>query len=242
MHEAESGGRLARRHLLLAAGGVLAADVVGVGGRGGNAWAADPDAVSAEAGRDYVRLVNPWVEADRGRFFFFQSASNPFGLMKLRPDTSTNVPWGTGYRHDENNVKGFSHLHCWHLAGVQVMPTTGASVSKLQGSTGWQSHVNHEVGEVVEPGYHRLHLDRYGVTAELTCTDRVGLHRYTYDDAGRSEIIINLGGVLGEATMKNAHVTKVSDHEIEGYVAQVGNWGGCTHLPAVFQHPIRQAV
>ncbi|WP_406386227.1 glycoside hydrolase domain-containing protein [Streptomyces sp. NBC_01618] len=221
--EPKASGQLARRRLLLSAGGVLAAGVAGVGGSGGIARAAAPgDAVSAKAGRDYVRLVNPWVEADRGRFFFFQSASNPFGMIKLRPDTSTNTLWGTGYRHDENNVKGFSHLHCWQIAGVQVMPTTGASVSKLQGDTGWQSSVKHDASEVVEPGYHRLHLDRYGVTAELTCTDRVGLHRYTYDNADRSEIVINLGGMLGEAKMKGAHVTKVSNAEIEGYVDQGG--------------------
>ncbi|MFI1092551.1 glycoside hydrolase domain-containing protein [Streptomyces sp. NPDC020917] len=173
-------------------------------------------------GRDYVGLVNPWVEADRGRFFFFQSASNPFGLVKLRPDTSTNTLWGTGYLHKENNVKGFSHLHCWQIAGVQVMPTTGAGVSKLQGDSGWQSYVKHDASEVVQPGYHRLHLDRYGITAELTCTDRVGMHRYTYDEAGRSEIIVNLGGVLGEARMKGAHVTRVANDTIEGYVDQGG--------------------
>ena len=50
----------------------------------------------------------------------------------------------------------------------------------------------------------------------------MGLHRYTYDDAGPSEIIVNLGGTLGEAIMENAHVTKVSDREIEGYVVQRG--------------------
>ncbi|WP_345513279.1 glycoside hydrolase domain-containing protein [Streptomyces yanii] len=234
MTEPKTSGQLARRHVLLSAGGALAAGVAGLGGFGGTAWAAGPDAASAKAGRDYVRLVNPWVEADRGRFFFFQSASNPFGLMKLRPDTSTQRAYGeVGYLWSQNDVQGFTHVHDWHISGVQVMPTTGVGVSKLEGSKGWQSHVNHDVGEVAEPGYHRLYLDRYGVTAELTCTDRVGLHRYTYDKAGRSEIIINLGGVLGEATMQGAHVTKVSDHEFEGYVDQQGNWGGA-HAARLF--------
>ena len=50
--------------------------------------------------RDYVHLVNPWVEADIGRYFFFQSASRPFGMVKLRPDTSTNAAWNTGYRRN----------------------------------------------------------------------------------------------------------------------------------------------
>jgi predicted alpha-1,2-mannosidase len=212
-----------RRRFLAATGGVLAAGVAGASGHGGTASAAAPlSAASAGPARDYVRLVNPWVEADRGRFFFFQSASNPFGMVKLRPDTSTHAPWQTGYRPSENDVKGFSHLHCWQIAGVQVMPTTGTGVPKLQGSDGWQSYVKHDASEVAEPGYHRLRLNRYGITAELTCTDRVGLHRYTYDGAGRSEIVVNLGGVLGEAKMKDAHVTRVGNDAIEGYVVQGG--------------------
>ncbi|AZM44632.1 hypothetical protein DMB38_01350 [Streptomyces sp. WAC 06738] len=212
-----------RRRFLASTSGLLAVGTLGAGVRGGTAAAAVPGgAPSAGPARDYVRLVDPWVEADVGRFFFFQSASNPFGLVKLRPDTSTHSVWGTGYRRSESHVKGFSHLHCWQIAGVQVMPTSGEEVPKLEGDTGWQSYVNHDVGEVAEPGYHRLHLDRYGITAELTCTDRVGLHRYTYDAAGASEIVVNLGGVLGEAEMRDARVTRVSDREIEGYVAQVG--------------------
>ncbi|HEX7189010.1 MAG TPA: hypothetical protein VF423_12355, partial [Actinomycetes bacterium] len=129
------------------------------------------------AARDYVKLVDPWVEADIARYFFFQSASNPFSFVKLRPDTSTNAAWGTGYRRNEDQVKGFSHVHEWQMSGIQVMPTTG-EVPKTDGDTGWQSHVNHDVGEVAEPGYHRLRLDRYAIDAELTATDRVGLHRY----------------------------------------------------------------
>jgi predicted alpha-1,2-mannosidase len=173
--------------------------------------------------RDYVELVNPWIESDLSRFFFFQSTSQPFGFVKLRPDTSTHHPRGTGYHWNENEVKGFSHLHDWQLSGIQVMPTTGTDVPKLEGDTGWQSRVDHENGEIAQPGYHRLELDRYGITAELTATQRVGLHRYTYDEAGAGEIIVNLGGQLGEAQMENAHVTGVDDDSLEGYVVQHGD-------------------
>ncbi len=34
--------------------------------------------------------------------------------------------------------------------------------------------------EVVQPGYHRLELSDRGVVVELTATNRVGLHRYTF--------------------------------------------------------------
>ena len=131
-------------------------------------------AAPAAAEEDPVSLVNPWVEADIGRYFFFQSASNPFGFVKLRPDTSTSTAWGTGYRRNEDQVKGFSHLHDWQLSGIQVMPTSGPPVVKTRGEEGWQSHVEHDDSEVAQPGYHRLHLDRYGITTELTPTDRVG--------------------------------------------------------------------
>lgn len=181
-------------------------------------------AASPEAGadRDYVSLVNPWIEADIGRFFFFQSASNPFGMVKLRPDTTTHHARNTGYRKNEDEVKGFSHLHDWQLSGVQVMPTSGEPAPKLEGDTGWESHVEHDDSELAQPGYHRLHLDRYDIDAELTTTDRVGMHRYTYGQDGAGEIIVNLGGVLGEAEMEDAHVTRVSDHELAGYVNQHG--------------------
>jgi putative alpha-1,2-mannosidase len=171
-------------------------------------------------GRDYVGLVNPWVEADIGRYFFFQSASNPFGMVKLRPDTSTHAAWGSGYRKNENLVKGFSHIHEWTLSGVQVMPTSGESVPKLDGDTGWESYVEHDETEIAEPGYHKVHLDRYDIDADLTVTDRVGLHRYTYNQDGPSEIIVNLGGQLGEAFMERAEVTRVSDHELEGFLEE----------------------
>ncbi|HEX5996792.1 MAG TPA: glycoside hydrolase domain-containing protein [Jiangellales bacterium] len=209
--------RLLRRLLVLPLTLAVTAGVLGT-----VSPAAATEVTSTNAPRDYVSLVNPWVETDIARYFFFQSASNPFGLVKLRPDSGGQTGGATGYRTTDTYVKGFSHIHEWQFAGVQVMPTSGASVVKTEGETGWQSPVKHDSSEVAQPGYHKVHLDRYGITAELTATDRVGLHRYTYDRAGPSEIIINLGGTLGEAVMKNAEVTRVNDQEIQGFVVQRG--------------------
>jgi predicted alpha-1,2-mannosidase len=62
---------------------------------------------------------------------------------------------------------------------------------------------------------------------ELTATDRVGFHRYTYPDGGRSDIIFSLGGPSGSAKMVNGKITRVSDHELQGYYDRVeGRWGG----------------
>ena len=203
--------QLTRRGFLAVTGGVAA----GIAATGHSSGAA---AAVAQQSRDYVSLVDPFWATDTGRYFFFESAANPFGFVKLRPDTDTSGYKTGGYRTTEHYVKGFAHVHEWRVSGVQVMPTSGASVPKTGGDTGWQSYTKHDASEVAQPGYHKLHLDTYGITAELTCTDRAGLHRYTYDQDGPSEIIINLGGVLGEAAMKSAQVTKVSNDEIEGFV------------------------
>ena len=48
------------------------------------------------------------------------------------------------------------------------------------------------------------------------------MHRYTFERSGPAEVIVNLGGRLGEAVMKDGEVTRVSDHEIAGYVDQAG--------------------
>ena len=50
----------------------------------------------------------------------------------------------------------------------------------------------------------------------------MGLHRYTYDKAGPAEILVNLGGVLGEGVMEDAHVTRVDSDSIRGWVRQHG--------------------
>jgi putative alpha-1,2-mannosidase len=117
-------------------------------------------APATAAERDDVRLVDPWIEADVGRYFSFQSASNPFGFVKLRPDTSTHAVWGTGYRRNEDQVKGFSHLHDWQISSVQVMPTSGPPAPKTHGDTGSQSHVD-QVRGGTGPNVGLLELEVY---------------------------------------------------------------------------------
>ena len=152
----------------------------------------------ASAKRDYVKLVDPWVEADIGRYFFFQSASQPFGMVKLRPDTSTEHPVGNGLPQERvrrQRLQPPARLAALRRPGDAH--ERRRSVPKLQGEKGWQSHMKHDASEVAEPGYHRLHLDRYGIKAELTSTERVGVHRYTFERAGQGEILVNLAASSG---------------------------------------------
>ena len=151
-------------------------------------------ALPAFAGNGYVDKVNPFIDSHRSRWFFFDSASLPFGMVSLSPDTGTAHSWGSGYLYDSLHVRCFSHIHNWQMSGVAVMPTTGEFKGHL-GMDAYRSAFSHE-GEIAKPGYHKIHLDDYGITAELTATTRVGMHRYTFPQSSESTIIFDSGAFL----------------------------------------------
>ena len=163
-----------------------------------------------------VDWVNPLIDTANRRFFFFSSACRPFGMVNLSPDTLQDGAWGSGYRYDEPYVLWFSHIHAWQLAGIPILPTTGAFKGHL-GSKVYRSSFSHDT-EVVEPGYHAVTLDDYGIRAELTATDRVGMHRYTFSDAGEAHILLNLSAEVGPTEMSDFFVEQVSDTGFKGFV------------------------
>ena len=182
-------------------------------------------AASAEDGStDYVDMVDPCIMSARGRWFFFGTGKRPFGMVNLFPDTRNAGQGGGGYNYRFNEVLGFCHLHGWMTVGLDVMPTTGGDYELNK--DGWKSPFSRET-EVVRPGYHKVWLDKYGMQVEVTSTERVGFHRYTYPKGGRGDIIFSLGGPSGSATMTGGHISAKGKNELEGYYDRVkGTWGG----------------
>jgi predicted alpha-1,2-mannosidase len=58
-------------------------------------------------------------------------------------------------------------------------------------TTGFWSEAD-RTQEVVEPGYYSVPLTRYGIFAEMTATERGGLHRYTFPEGEDASIILDL--------------------------------------------------
>ncbi|WP_259014602.1 GH92 family glycosyl hydrolase [Emticicia fluvialis] len=162
-----------------------------------------------------VDRVNPWVDAANSRWFFFNSATRPFGMVNLSPDTGVNSDWGSGYRYHSDSIKCFSHLHDWQLSGIPVMPTVGA-FNGHKGNQQYGSRFSHQT-EVVKAGYHKVLLDAYQITAELTSTTRVGFHRYTFPESDQSHILFDFSTFLGPSDTQKGYVKKVSNQELEGY-------------------------
>lgn len=76
--------------------------------------------------------------------------------------------------------------------------------------------------EVAKPGYYSVPLTRYGVTAELTATERVGFHKYTFPASTEAAVVFDLenGGCWDKATQ--THLEKESDNRITGYRYSTG--------------------
>ena len=159
----------------------------------------------------FAKKVYPLLETNHSRWFFFSSASRPFGMVNLSPDTEIDGAWSSGYRYNTDTVKGFSHIHAWQLAGPSIMPVNPGLMDKRTIYHDYYSSFNHQT-EQAFPGYHQLMLDRYRIKAELTSTKRVGFHRYTCDE--NIALLFNLNGQLGPSFMNNGVITKSDEPDL----------------------------
>jgi putative alpha-1,2-mannosidase len=127
-------------------------------------------------------------------------------MAKLAP--STNGHYGNpsgweavGYDTRQNSIEGFVHFHEWQVGGVSFMPTTGELRTQPgdldKPGSGYRSQFDRK-NQVAEPGYYKVLLDDYGITAELTATKRVGFHRYTFPKSDQAHIILDIGNKQGE--------------------------------------------
>ena len=174
---------------------------------------------------DLTRYVDPKIGTG-GHGHVFVGANVPFGLVQLGP---TSIPqewdWTSGYHESDSTVIGFSHTHLsgtgiGDLFDVTVMPVVG-EVTCARGmaddpASGMWSYAD-RTKEVVRPGYYSVPLVRYGITAEMTATSRVGFHRYTFPAADDAAVIFDLenGGCWDKAT--ETHIEPSGDSRLVGW-------------------------
>ncbi len=166
-----------------------------------------------------VDLVYPYLDSVNSRWFFFDSASRPFGMVNLNPDTEIGGAWGSGYRYNTNEIKGISHVHAWQLSALSVMPvSTTVPIDTLKSD--YYSAFSHS-DEIVKPGYHKFTLERYNIDVELTATTRVGFHKYRYDTHAPQQVLLNLGGKLGPTELGHAEANQTAKNAVAGYVTNL---------------------
>lgn len=204
---------------------------------------AKPETAPRKAYTDPVSYVDPFIETGRGRWFFCTPGSMPFGMISAAPYTRNKNQGGGGYNYNSNEILGFANIHAWIMSGINIMPVTG-DVEACAGETAWKSRFSH-AGEIMEPGYHKLYLERYQTQVEYTATDRVVFYRLKYDEAAKAKLLLQLGGFVGAASYVDGDVTLVTPTRLEGSHGMTDRlWGGpkLTHVFFVMDidRPVQQ--
>ncbi len=188
---------------------------------------------SRTAKTDYVGWVDPYIETNRGRYFFFITGARPFGMVGAAPHTRNKNQNGGGYNYNEKEVLGFGQIHAWMMSGIEIMPANNA-VDPRGGENAWKSEFSHD-DELVQPGYQRLYLKQPGTWVELTATERVSFYRFRYTQDMPTQILINLGGYMGNSTMAQTSVRMINDKEFEGSLSSIKRyWGGPKDVKVYF--------
>ncbi len=194
---------------------------------------------------DYTQYVNPFIGTSK-MGHVFPGATAPFGMVQLSPQTnfeamfndngtynSETYEYCAGYQHRDSTIIGFTHTNfsgTGHsdLGDFLVMPTTGDLVLdplKTNDSTkGFYSVFSHEKEEA-SPGYYKVDLDSYNIKAELTASERVGFHQYTFPKSEDAHIILDMVYNVYSYNDKNVWVSirVENDSTVTGY-RQTKGW------------------
>lgn len=185
----------------------------------------DPVAVSNQV--KLTRYVNPFMGTD-GPGNTYPGATVPFGMVQLSPDIGISG-WDriAGYFYQDSIITGFSHTHlsgtgAGDLYDILVMPTNSRFSERIEDNHFKPfSSFSHD-RESASPGYYTVDLLDYGIKAELTATERTGVHRYTFPKDDSTKIHIDLGYSLNWDRPTDTYIKVVNDRIIEGYRKSTG--------------------
>lgn len=190
------------------------------------------------------KFVNPFIGTG-GHGHTYPGATAPFGMVQLSPDTRLSMlDWDgcSGYHYSDSLIYGFSHTHLSgtgvadycdilfmpFLNGVRLEPAEYASPFKKK-------------KENAEAGYYSVFLERDRIKCELTATERVGVHRYTFpENSEKGEVLIDL---RHRDEVLDAQLSVISNNEIAGYRISKA-WAKEQHVYFVarFSKPIFSSV
>ncbi|WP_438862500.1 GH92 family glycosyl hydrolase [Neptunicella sp.] len=153
---------------------------------------------------DSVDYIDPFIGTGPDGHTF-PGAVAPFGMVQLSPDTQIRTggdsyKWCAGYLYTDTTIQGFSHTHfsgTGHsdLGDLLLMPMSHEPQLEPgpveHPEQGYRSRFSHEQ-ESAKAGYYSVELLDENIKAELTATDRVGMHRYTYRDVDKGYVIMDL--------------------------------------------------
>lgn len=170
--------------------------------------------------------VNTLMGTAHSRWMIAPGPWMPFGMVKLSPDNQ-NSGWQAGYQPSSESVGLFSHIHEWTMAGLGMMPVTGAlkthtgdQSERFKSAAGYRSAID-KATEEAPLGYYRVRLTDYDIVAELTATTRCGFQRYTYPKNPEARVLIDLKVPAEyDYDILEAQMQQVNARRVEGFCKQ----------------------
>ncbi|WP_018910258.1 GH92 family glycosyl hydrolase [Prevotella veroralis] len=186
--------------------------------------------------QDYAQYVNPFIGTG-GHGHVFLGANVPFGNIQAGPtQKKQGWDWCSGYHYSDSTVIGFGQMHLsgtgiGDLGDVSLLPMTNPSQREVKFS---------HRAEYVRPGYYSVMLAS-GIRVELTATQRVAFHRYSFPaDATKGYIALNLAQGIGWDKMTSCKFKQESDKTITGFRLSEG-WAKDqrVYFVAEFSEPVK---
>ncbi|WP_407528252.1 GH92 family glycosyl hydrolase [Lacibacter sp. MH-610] len=171
---------------------------------------------------DYTQYVNPFIGTE-GTGHTFPGPCMPFGMVQPGPD-NVDKGWDytSGYQYKDSIILGFSQTRANgtginEFGDVLLQPFTGDKKEDF-GETYLKKT------EKASPGYYTVTL-RNKVKVELTCTERVALHQYTYPSANAKLLVDLQHGLrfLTDSLVLDSEV-KIEDNKTMSGYCHTKNW------------------
>jgi predicted alpha-1,2-mannosidase len=192
--------------------------------------------------QQYTRFVDPFLGTG-GHGHVYPGATVPFGMVQLSPDNGVEGwDWCSGYHYSSNTIAGFSHTH---LSGTGIGDWCDISVLPITDTTQIRSKkifisFSHQ-DEKAKPGFYQVKMGN-GVLAELTATDRIGYHRYTFPDK-KGWIQFDMGFAINWDQPTAGLLQLVDSVTLVGYRYSTG-WakGQKVYFAARFNQPVNELL
>lgn len=172
--------------------------------------------------KDYTKFVNPFIGTE-GTGHTFPGPCMPFGMVQPGPD-NVDKGWDytSGYQYKDSIILGFSQTRANgtginEFGDVLLQPFTDERMENF-GETYLKQT------EKASPGYYTVTLSNK-VKVELTCTERVAFHQYTYPSSSAKLLVDLQHGLrfLTDSLVLESDVKVEDNKTISGY-CHTKNW------------------
>ena len=128
--------------------------------------------------QDKSSWVNTFIGTD-GTGHTFPGPSMPFGMVQPGPD-NRNFGWNhtSGYQFQDTFLMGFSQTR---LNGTGINEMGDVLLLPINPKKSQAKNAYYKTSEIARPGYYAI-TKKDDVKVELTCSERVAFHKYTYPD------------------------------------------------------------